>query len=114
MFLVLRGTRISEAANLPAGYRATWEERSKLCVAKLGDKIDSHTSASDFPKLLLRQGPTPEEDEFVEVHVGGPVTVRTLDRVIMKPGTRRSTTGKALRAKLEKFGVKVEGKAWTR
>ncbi len=114
MFLVRRGIRISQVSKVPAGYRATWEERSKLCVAKLGGKIDGHTSAGDFRELLLRQGSTPEEDEIVEVHVGGPMTVRTLERVILKRGTRRSTTGKALCAKLEKYGVKTEGRAWTR
>ncbi len=106
--------RVSEAPKVPAGHRATWEERAKLCVAKLGDRIDAQTPANDFSELVLRQGSTPEKDEFVEVHIGGPVTVRTLERVVMKRGTPRSTIGKALRAKLEKFGVKVEGKTWTR
>ncbi len=76
--------------------------------------MDSHTSAKDFPKLLLRQGSMPEDDEFVEVHVGGPMTVRTLERVVLKLDTGHSTTSKALRAKLEKHGVKVESKKWTR
>lgn len=115
-FLARQGIRIqlTQAPKLPAGYRATWAERSKLCVAKLGGKIGEGTKANDFPKLLLRQGSTPEEDEFVEVHVGGSVTVRTLEQVILKLGTWRSTTGKALRAKLEKYGVEVRSKKWTR
>ncbi len=113
-FLSRQGIQISHSMKLPAGYRATWEERAKLCVAKLASRIDDQTSANDVRELLLHQGPTPAEDDFVEVHVGGPVTVRTLERVILKPGTRHSTTGKAIRAKLKKFGVKVEGRAWTR
>jgi len=68
------------------GYRATWMERSKLCVAKLAGRIDKTTDPAEFPGILVRQGPTPEEDDFVEVHVGGPITVRTMERLrVMTP-----------------------------
>ncbi len=115
-FLSRQGIKIeiTQAPELPPGHRAIWEERSKLCVAKLAGRISVKISANEFPELLLRQGSTGEEDEFVEVHIGGSVTVRTLERVIMKRGAPRSATGRALRAKLEKFDVKLEGKAWTR
>ena len=85
---------------------------AKLCVAKLAGRIDGSTRPAAFADLLLREGATPEDDEFVEVHVGGPMTVRTLARVLVKPGARRTVIGKALQAKLEKFGVSLEGRSW--
>jgi hypothetical protein len=57
---------------------------------------------------LLREGSTPEEDEFVEVHVWGPMTIRTIERAIFnKPTSRRAReiTNRANKQRLAKFGV---------
>ena len=113
MFVERRWSELGKSRELPPGYRATWPDRSKLSVAKLAGKIDRTTSPRDFQELLLRQGSTPEEDAFVEVHVGGPMTVRTLERVIIERSVRRNAIGRALRVKLEKMGVPVEGRTWT-
>ncbi len=109
MFMERHGVRISDANELPPGHRAPWEERAKLCVAKLADRIDDSTGPGAFPELLLRQGTTSEDDEFVEVHVGGPMTVRTMEQVLLKRRTLRTALGKAVREKLERFGVAVRG-----
>lgn len=73
LFMEHHDVAIAEAHKLPRGHRAVWAERSKLCVAKLAAKIGHETTDAEFPKLLLRDGRTPEGDEFVEVHVGGPM-----------------------------------------
>ncbi len=110
IFMKRKDVRLAGASELPAGHRATWADRAKLCVAKLAPRIDGNTRPEALPELLLRQGSNPEKDEFVEVHVGGPMTVRTLERVIPKRGPRRGVIGRALKAKLEQYGVEVAGR----
>ncbi len=110
LFMKHHKIRRDRAHKLPRGRRASWPERSKLCVAKLAGKIDATTAASDFPGILLRAGKTTADHDFVEVHVGGSMTIQTLRRVILMEGSRRrrKTIVKALEAKLGNFGVKLE------
>ncbi len=107
MFMIRQDVKLADAGKLPEGHRATWSDRGKLCVAKLADKINGDTTSGALPELVLRQGQSPEEDEFVEVHVGGPMTVRTLERIQPKRGPRSKAIGRALKAKLEDHGVEV-------
>lgn len=109
LFMERRKIKISRTPNLPKGYRATWDERAKLGVAKLSGKIDSATRSDKYSALLLQQGATSEDDEFIEVHVWGPMTVLTMERVIVtdpKPH-HRATIIKAIKAKLDKHHVKA-------
>jgi hypothetical protein len=56
----------------PPGYRAVWQTRHYLAVAKLGDIIDSQTKGEDFAGILLSPGKSRDEDDFIEVHIFGP------------------------------------------
>jgi hypothetical protein len=109
LFMEQREIKISRSPNLPKGYRATWDERARLCVAKLSGKIDSATRSGEYSGLLLKQGVTSEADEFVEAHIWGPMTVLTMERVIITdPKPRyRATIIRAIKAKLAKHNVKV-------
>src|SRR5256714_6988714 len=109
LFMERRGIKISRDPKLPKGYRATWDERAKLGVAKLSRKVDSATHSDKYSGLLLKQGATSEDDEFIEVHIGGPMTVLTMERVIVtdpKPH-HRATIVKAIKAKLAKHNVQA-------
>jgi len=55
----------------PRGFIATWENRSRLAVAKLGDYITPLTKVEDFPRLLLTSSGDRSTDEFIEVHLYG-------------------------------------------
>jgi hypothetical protein len=60
--------------------------------------------------MLLKQGTTSAEDAFVEVHVWGPMTARTFERVIAVRGARPSSrknksTLRELRRRLQALGV---------
>lgn len=99
---------LNEAIRLPRGYRATWAERGKLCVAKLAGRIDGATPPGAYSGILLRQGSASEDDDFVEVHVWGPMTIRTVERVIFNKPTRRTAreiTNRANKQRMAKFGV---------
>ena len=72
-FCRARGLRITDP--LPLGYRAIWRERERLAVAKLAERIDRATKMHDFPGILMRATPDRAGDEFIEVHIFGPLTL---------------------------------------
>jgi len=94
---------------VPAGYRAVWGEREKLCVAKLAGRLRGVTSHDEFQTILLESGATAESDWYVEAHIWGSVSVRTVERVILKQGaeSRTRSAQKALRFKLEAVGLRL-------
>jgi len=111
LFMEHQDIRMKDAHKLPHGYRATWENRAKLCVAKLAAKIDGATLPDAYSGLLLQQGRTSEEDDFVEVHIWGPMTIRTVEEVSLNPREKRAAraiTSRASRERLAKFGVIIK------
>lgn len=109
LFVERRKIKISRKTNLPNGYRAAWSNRAKLCIAKLAGKIDSTTGPDKYSQILLRAGATSEDDEFVEVHIWGPMTVLTMERVIVTvpQASKRATIIRAIKSKLAKHNVQV-------
>jgi hypothetical protein len=101
--------KMAHAHRLPKGYRATWDERAKLGIAKLGSRIASTTTAGDFPSLLIKQGNSASKDEFIEVHVCGPLTIRTFDAATLsRPASRvKRIIQRAVEIELKKAGVTV-------
>ena len=95
---------------LALGRRATWDQRARLCVAKLASAIHAGTAPSDFPGLLLRQGAISEDDRFVEVHIWGSLTARTCERaiLILKGKKPRQAFRKAFQWRLAAVGIKLE------
>ena len=61
---------------IPPGYRAVWQERGYLAVAKLARHLAANTPADAFPRLLLT-GRDTGLDDFIEVHIYGPMTIRS-------------------------------------
>jgi hypothetical protein len=101
---------LSRAFTLPRGYRATWEDRGKLCVAKLYKKIGPHTPVTKYADVLLREGKTTTSDNFVEVHIWGPMTARTIEQVTINEGSKRArrVIVKALKEKFDKAKIPVK------
>jgi hypothetical protein len=101
--------------NMPAppGNRASWEDRGVLAVVKSAASITTRTRPSAFPRLLLRDRRTKREyDVFIEGHIWGPLTRRSLAKVVYT--AREISTAKQLQAEeiaeeLRKIGVDVEG-----
>jgi hypothetical protein len=108
LFMERRKIKISREPKLPKGHRATWGERARLCVAKLHGKIDSTTGPDKYSGILLTAGATSEDDDSVEVHIFGPMTVLTMERVIvMAKASRRATITRTIKSKLAKHKVQV-------
>lgn len=102
---------ITAIPNRVVGHRAPWVDRARLALAKLSDKLDKATPGNHFPGLLLEQGAGPEDDAFVEVHIWGPVSIRTVKRVTFT-GARKlmsKVIAKALREKLAAHGAELRG-----
>jgi len=78
----------------------------------LAAQFKPETTADEFPQLLLRQGASSEDDDFVEVHIWGPMTIRSIKRAVFtlprRQRTLRGVIDKANRRRLEKFGVEVQ------
>lgn len=106
VFVERHGMRKSRTAK---GYRSTWGDRAKLLVAKLHRKIDSATTPDKYSRILLNTGATAENDEFVEVHIWGPISVLTLERVVViaPKASKRATIIRAIKSKLAKHNVQV-------
>jgi hypothetical protein len=65
----------------PPGFRAVWEHRAKLTLAKLGARIKPETTTDDFSGLLLHCDGDRDKDDFVEVHIYGPISRRSIESV---------------------------------
>ncbi|MBI3671133.1 MAG: hypothetical protein HY237_15300 [Acidobacteria bacterium] len=70
--------------SVPPGYRATWDERDQLAVAKLESVLQPETQPSDFARILLRPHVKPKEDDFIEVHIYGPLHRRNIERLVVR------------------------------
>jgi hypothetical protein len=82
--MFMRPITINDAANLPSGYRASWEARGKLAVAKIAGKIQPNMPPDVFPALLMVPGTSSETDEFIEVHIYGPLSIRSLEKISLR------------------------------
>lgn len=97
---------------VPPGYRAPWADRGQLCAAKLHKDIDAATRPDEYSRLLMRQGATSEDDQFVEAHIFGPWTARTIEQVSVSKRRKKAdnVSIKWLEKELKKFGVAVKTK----
>jgi hypothetical protein len=96
---------IERNGSVPPGHRATWPGRGRLAVAKLASVLTSSTNDSDFPALLKADGETPDDDVFIEAHVYGSISIRTVEKVSLTRTKMRSVKLSVLRDKLNKMSV---------
>lgn len=93
---------------LPLGYRAVWEERDLLAMAKLQPKIESGTPPEAFPTLLMEQQPKADGgSDFIECHVFGQIVPRTFKHVRAMVADEVVDRGiwARMAVKLDHFGV---------
>jgi hypothetical protein len=101
--------RLKAASGALLGHRANWANRSKLAAAQLADQIAASTRLAEFPSILMKQGAMTATDRFIEAHIWGPITVRTIESVkyrwsLVKDRTPRSLL-RRLSIALNKFGT---------
>jgi hypothetical protein len=100
-------TRVGDAS--PPGYRAVWARRDRLAMAKHYGQIGPATAVGEYPSILLKPGSTPEDDEFTEVHIYGPIHRKAIEKVV-GPSPRRGqhVIYKDLERKLRECGASLE------
>ena len=83
---------IKKHEDIPPGYRAAWQNKSKLAVSKLYKELNSVNSDDEYAKILLRYGETAKDratDDYVEVHIYGHFNNEAVESV-----SGKSTAGK--------------------
>jgi hypothetical protein len=110
-FVFCERHRVVAGRSVPPGYRATWAGRQELAMAKLVHKLQPAMAAEKFPEILLSQGASRADADFIECHIFGPIHQATIGRVIgLRPsgGDPDLIIWKSVMAKLQKLGVIVE------
>lgn len=92
----------------PPGFRATWAERGILCAAKCAPQIHSGTKPDEYGKILLSAHADSRSEEFVEIHIWGPVTIRTVDRIVAPKQDIKGVRRKKLESDLRRYGVSLK------
>ena len=82
-FVDLGKLEIGSTVKVPKGYRGTWAARAKLALAKLANRLRAEMTSHQFSGMLLTAGVTTADDDFVEVHICGPMSARTFERVVI-------------------------------
>ena len=96
--------------DLPLGYRSNWGERERVAVAKLALRLTAGSDTASYASLLMQHRAAPDDnDAFVEVHIWGPWTRRTLIHVVIY-GEEASANPdvEVLRHRLDSIGVTIE------
>lgn len=95
------------------GRRVAWAQRGRLALVKHHGELSSRTKDKDFPGIIQKAGPPrePDKDRFLEAHIYGSMTARTLERVVIQRKKVRSPSLlRVLREQLTKVGVPLEEK----
>ena len=97
---------VAQLSAIPPGYRAVWDSRDKLAVAKTSTKILCSTKIKDFPTLLM------DGDDFIEVHVFGPIHRKAIEKLTGKRPRQRDDRliFKSIERKAKEVGMEVEVK----
>jgi len=95
---------------MPLGFRAPWNRRDQLAVAKLEPQLQVGMSSDSFAGVLVRAGASSEEDDFVEVHVYGPLHRRSVSRLAIKKPQQKVDRAilRHIEAALNSIGATVE------
>ncbi len=95
---------------VPKGYRASWENRGKIAAVKLLNNIQTDTLPEMYPKILLQNSSSSEEDNFIETHTWGPISLKTIGKITTdKPLKRpKKLILKALQKRLLEYDVILE------
>jgi len=83
--------------------RCSWSVRGKIAAATMGAKLTTESKETEFPQILVLTGASSLEDEFVEVHIFGPMTARTFEEVRFKTDNHKPSDAVYLEAIKEKL-----------
>ena len=100
----------AKTRNFSSLLRCDWDNRHKICLAVFEKDLTPGTQAAQFPSLIVVNGATTADDRFIEVHIFGAMTARTLQSVHIRPkahNERERVYLDAIREELAKVGVSL-------
>ncbi|MDA3822031.1 MAG: hypothetical protein PF450_05385, partial [Bacteroidales bacterium] len=57
-------------SKLPSGFFACWDDRQKLVLTKIADRLSAGQGLSDWQKMIIHsEDKKQENDEFIEAHI---------------------------------------------
>lgn len=68
--------------SIPPGHRSDWQNRGKLAVAKLSERIDPGTTSDSFARILFWSEGDRKTDAFMEVHLYGRIDAQSAEMVV--------------------------------
>lgn len=95
---------------IPLGYRASWNKRADLCVAKLHAEIQQGMTTEDYPGILQSDRGGTGNSDFVEVHIYGTLNQKALEKVSTSQPSmpEDKMLWKVVCRDLKKIGVETE------
>jgi len=73
------------ARDFDRSLRSTWSDRGMLAAAIFANRLPKGVSDAQFSGILVAPGGDPADDEFIEVHIFGTMTVRSFAAVKFPP-----------------------------
>ncbi len=112
-FIFNKRHNVVSGTNPPSGYRAVWSNRHSLAVAKCHPSIMSGMNVEDFCDVLMHQVGDGADNDYIEVHIYGPVHKNSIEKVSGPNPVERTERAIWRQAKrsLAKIGVRVEEEA---
>lgn len=109
-FLFCERHRVTAGKPAPLGYRATWARRQDLAVAKLANKVTGSTKSDQYAPILLHQGASRADADFIECHTFGPIHRTSIERVTgpRPKGGPDLVIWRSVVASLQKLGAIVQ------
>ncbi len=111
-FEFVRSHNIGVDDEIPAGYRAQWQDRHKLALAKLGDRLTGGQSKTEFQDLLVESdGKDRNNDSFIEAHIFGGFDKNAIESLEINTEKTHSRTDQLLldvvTSTFAEMGVKI-------
>jgi hypothetical protein len=109
-FIFMQKHKIVTGQPIPPGFRAPWSARGRFAMAKLHSKLDKNTKTADFVEILLKSGLSGADDEFIEVHIYGPIHPSSFEKIVGPRPVKKSdlVLWKSLQTKCKTYGIIVE------
>ena len=97
-------------ATIPDGYRATWQRRADLAIAKLHGRIDANTRDDEFADILMSDDGTTGGSDFIEVHIYGAINGNSIESIAASPPRRgpERLTWRAIQDYAKRLGIDAE------
>ena len=101
---------VVSGTNPPKGYRAVWSNRHNLAVAKLFPEINAGMTSAEFASILIKQIGDGAKNDYIEVHVHGPIHRHSISKVSGSEPSNRvdKAVWKQSVKSLRKLGASVE------